>query len=621
AYFYNETEQKFAETGVYTIGKTFKENESGFNYLDSIKAFQIIGQTDLLKSTIEIIDPAKITGDTYEITFGEQDYFLDSDGKWKRTNLQDSVGNSLSKTGDLTGSKIIPLPTTYAPNNTYNIHFVLDLQAVDFDYSDGVRITFPNNIVINSASHVVGNAYSVTIPAVINGQTVTWGNNDTTGDGEFLGGEDFAVNINASGVELNFSVDYEIYDDGWANIYAVGGEILHASGTATLTGEVGYDIRTVNYWKLFNKTKQKDLLNYQTVISGKDLLTNEPAPYGYEPIVDGFRIKLDGTFDAPINFQNVELTQDPNGRNNLSTYGSAGTTQIDISNYTIFPGMVSSWAFDNFGVGTTDKAQLSQDYELRFTGVLDTNVVNGQTQISVKSGGSMATCFRFTEGLIYHPLNTTGKDEAFLVRIPFEVWNVEDPSNPYQVNLTFRDRLQQSTSEIFYSWNLVNRMYGIIVNSPYNPNQPIQVDNGPDEFNSLATWVLVFYETNYDVGQVVKVTYSNPILLTDKLTFTTDYLSDVSNSDILPNKYELYQNYPNPFNPSTTLSFAIPNEGNVSLIIYDVLGTKVAELENGFKSAGNYSYLFDASNLTSGIYFYIISANNFTATKKMLIMK
>ncbi|MCB9248586.1 MAG: T9SS type A sorting domain-containing protein [Ignavibacteriales bacterium] len=65
----------------------------------------------------------------------------------------------------------------------------------------------------------------------------------------------------------------------------------------------------------------------------------------------------------------------------------------------------------------------------------------------------------------------------------------------------------------------------------------------------------------------------------------------------------------------------MPSEGNVSLIIYDVLGNKVAELEKGFKSAGNYSYLFDASNLTSGIYFYTIRTNNFTATKKMLLMK
>lgn len=98
-------------------------------------------------------------------------------------------------------------------------------------------------------------------------------------------------------------------------------------------------------------------------------------------------------------------------------------------------------------------------------------------------------------------------------------------------------------------------------------------------------------------------------------------ITDVNDKVILPTEYKLNQNYPNPFNPSTTLSFAIPSEGNVSLIIYDVLGNKVAELENGFKSAGNYSYLFDASNLISGIYFYTISTNNFTATKKMLLMK
>ena len=64
-----------------------------------------------------------------------------------------------------------------------------------------------------------------------------------------------------------------------------------------------------------------------------------------------------------------------------------------------------------------------------------------------------------------------------------------------------------------------NRMYAVIVNSPYNPNQVIQVDDGPDEFNALATWVLVFYGTNYHVGDVVKITYANPISLTDIYSF------------------------------------------------------------------------------------------------------
>ncbi len=86
-------------------------------------------------------------------------------------------------------------------------------------------------------------------------------------------------------------------------------------------------------------------------------------------------------------------------------------------------------------------------------------------------------------------------------------------------------------------------------------------------------------------------------------------------------KFSLNQNYPNPFNPSTSISYSIPSDGYVTLSIYDALGSEVAVLDNGFKSAGNYSHTFDASDLSSGMYFYTIRSGNFVETKKMLLMK
>lgn len=83
----------------------------------------------------------------------------------------------------------------------------------------------------------------------------------------------------------------------------------------------------------------------------------------------------------------------------------------------------------------------------------------------------------------------------------------------------------------------------------------------------------------------------------------------------------LNRNYPNPFNPTTVISYSIPNEDHVTLEIFDVLGNKISQLENGYKSAGNYSYEFDATKLTSGIYFYTLKTSNFVETKKMLLMK
>lgn len=95
----------------------------------------------------------------------------------------------------------------------------------------------------------------------------------------------------------------------------------------------------------------------------------------------------------------------------------------------------------------------------------------------------------------------------------------------------------------------------------------------------------------------------------------------VENEPGLPDKYSLNQNYPNPFNPSTTISYSIPKAGNVVLKIYNVLGQEVTTLINQFQSAGNYKISFDASSLTSGIYFYSISSENFTQVKKMVLVK
>ncbi len=89
----------------------------------------------------------------------------------------------------------------------------------------------------------------------------------------------------------------------------------------------------------------------------------------------------------------------------------------------------------------------------------------------------------------------------------------------------------------------------------------------------------------------------------------------------VPTKYDLSQNYPNPFNPSTSINYEIPFDGKVSLKIFDMSGKEVATLVNEVKTAGYYTYNFNASNLSSGVYFYSLSANNFTATKKMMLLK
>ncbi|MBI5729849.1 MAG: T9SS type A sorting domain-containing protein [Ignavibacteriales bacterium] len=95
---------------------------------------------------------------------------------------------------------------------------------------------------------------------------------------------------------------------------------------------------------------------------------------------------------------------------------------------------------------------------------------------------------------------------------------------------------------------------------------------------------------------------------------------DEKKNDI-PDKYGLYQNFPNPFNPTTTINYQLPNDGFVTIKVYDMLSKEVAVLVNENKSAGYYKIDFNASKLTSGVYIYTITANNFIQSKKMLLMK
>jgi len=98
-------------------------------------------------------------------------------------------------------------------------------------------------------------------------------------------------------------------------------------------------------------------------------------------------------------------------------------------------------------------------------------------------------------------------------------------------------------------------------------------------------------------------------------------ITSVDDDNTIPVEYSLSQNYPNPFNPSTRISFSISQQTHVSLKVYDVLGREVAELVNKEMSAGFYKVDFDASNLSSGIYFYSLKANEFFKTRKMLLVK
>ncbi|HZW39267.1 MAG TPA: T9SS type A sorting domain-containing protein [Ignavibacteriaceae bacterium] len=98
-------------------------------------------------------------------------------------------------------------------------------------------------------------------------------------------------------------------------------------------------------------------------------------------------------------------------------------------------------------------------------------------------------------------------------------------------------------------------------------------------------------------------------------------LTGVKDENTIPFTFNLYQNYPNPFNPSTTIKYDLPQESNVILKVYNLLGQTVATIVNTNQKAGTYEYKWDASRFSSGFYIYRIETNKNILTKKMLFLK
>ena len=93
------------------------------------------------------------------------------------------------------------------------------------------------------------------------------------------------------------------------------------------------------------------------------------------------------------------------------------------------------------------------------------------------------------------------------------------------------------------------------------------------------------------------------------------------NINPIPSTFSLDQNYPNPFNPSTLINYQLPEKSIVRLRVYNLLGEKIADLVNKIQSAGSYTVNFNGSNLSSGVYFFRLEANDYIASKKMLLIK
>ena len=503
--------------------------------------------------TVEVVNPKTVTGDDYEVFFDQQHYYFDKDGQWKKTNYPDSVGKSLNKPGDQGPSTLVPLTSIFAPNNTLDIHFMVQNNAPDYNYIDAVSITFPDGIVINSANEISSNHDA---SPVIDGQTVTWGEPGVLSeDGAFTGGEDVMVNINS--VDPTFTVDYVIYDDGWSAGYAstdsqyynLGNGTVDGVGTVTLTGETGYEFKTEQHWNVRNATSGDVVVEDQTVLSGIDIYTGEDVGVAAGPIADGLQFNVGGSYGAPTTIASATAGVSVNGTTigfNGAYWSDANYIFTDFTYFGYPDGTVASSlgpaGYAAGAGGTASVDLLQQDNEIRWTGVLGNEVINGLNLEVTTSGGSYATLIGASGySIADHPLNPNpGVAEPFAVRVPFEVWNVDENK---QINVLMWDRSGNPTADGGKIWNTDNRVYVWVVATDYSPDA---LDPLSDAVTNFGTWNWVIYQSTFTLGDIVKLSYPNPLQMgKDVFSFTapeygydaTQAAEDVKDVNVFPNPY------------------------------------------------------------------------------------
>ena len=203
-------------------------------------------------------------------------------------------------------------------------------------------------------------------------------------------------------------------------------------------------------------------------------------------------------------------------------------------------------------------------------------------------------------------------------------------SNPWDIQVVNEPFDVESNTTYYYSIWIIADIEGSIVD--FTVGDPSYQEWGRAGQVSIGTeWQQVTFEFTTPVGAT---TGRAPIHLgelanqpflpigyhIDDLEITTEAVG-VNNKNNIPYKFSLKQNYPNPFNPVTTISFTLPEQSDIHLVLVNVLGNVVKEITSGSYGAGKHRIKLDASGLSSGIYFYKLEAGSFNSTKKLILLK
>ena len=379
----------------------------------------------------------------------------------------------------------------------------------------------------------------------------------------------------------------------------------------------------VNIWNIYNMTIA---LHTSTDVRAFDIVTSSTgALYLYIDEIGNNNIRRYGSIDGGYSWVQTALmtssgafptmcmsgTGDTVFINYYGTpFGSDTTTaKIRVARYIeTAPGYLGSALFQDIATETVSKNEF---ITAAFGGIVWFFYTHGTTgSIDIKARGST------DGGTSYSPVFTMpsspGVDEYWIDARYFT-------ESPGGIDFSFyRDSLQSGTPT-----NMTDKLLSMYAyqNTPTSFSDPVQVSDHPPGWSS-ANYIPQIVEqlalTNYGFVWVGLDVPSSWRVYYDANNITTS-LTNRGNST--PGTFKLYQNFPNPFNPVTKINFDVPKNGFVTLKVYNLLGKEVQTLVSRDLTSGSYTVDFNASKLTSGVYFYRLESNGYTDTKKMMLVK